>query len=121
LFPLPNKTTVKSHEFPKLLRGTQLDIMKARRASDMLFKRSSSSALTDAPWEPDRQHAAHVAARRREIIPGRRRADVRAAAASRIDIKPGEFVSIMGRRARANRRCCTSSACTTAPGRVSTR
>jgi hypothetical protein len=26
LFPRANKTTVKSHEFPKLLRGTQLDI-----------------------------------------------------------------------------------------------
>jgi hypothetical protein len=25
-FPRPNKTAVKSHEFPKLLCGTQLDI-----------------------------------------------------------------------------------------------
>jgi ABC-type lipoprotein export system ATPase subunit len=36
------------------------------------------------------------------------------------DIKEGEFVSIMGPSGAASPRCCTSSACTTAPGRAST-
>ena len=61
----------------------------------MLFKRSSSSALTDAPWEPTgNQPLMSLRAVEKSFPVGAGQTYVLRRIA--IDIKPGEFVSIMG-------------------------
>jgi putative ABC transport system ATP-binding protein len=61
----------------------------------MLFKRSSSSALTDAPWEPTgNQPLMSLRAVEKSFPVGAGQTYVLRRIG--IDIKPGEFVSIMG-------------------------
>ena len=63
---------------------------------------------------------AHRAPQHREVLRARHQPQLRPAPHQRSTSRKASSSRSWGRRAPASRRCCTSSACTTAPGRAST-